>query len=161
MKRGVRGFSSAISPSLNGCRLQAVACNAVQRTATHCNTLQHTTAHCNALQRTATHCNTLQHKLTFERFPQFTVPMQAPSSSWAGWAGSAPSLYSSRASARDDDLRSVRGDDDTRSVAGSMMGSVAGNGINASFVLQCVAVCCSVLQCVAGAGSMVDSVTVE
>jgi len=29
--------------------------------ATHCNTLQHTATHCNKLQHTATHCNTLQH----------------------------------------------------------------------------------------------------
>ena len=38
----------------------ATHCNTLQYTATHCNTLQHTTTHCNTLQHTATHCNTLQ-----------------------------------------------------------------------------------------------------
>jgi len=31
---------------------------------THCNTLQHTATHCNTLQHTATHCNTLQQTAT-------------------------------------------------------------------------------------------------
>ena len=32
----------------------------LQHAATHCNTLQYTATHCNTLQHTATHCNTLQ-----------------------------------------------------------------------------------------------------
>jgi len=36
-------------------------CNTLQHTATHCNILQHTATHCQILLLTATHCNTLQH----------------------------------------------------------------------------------------------------
>ena len=37
----------------------------------HCNTLQHTaTTHCNALQHTATHCNTLRHPATVSTPPR-------------------------------------------------------------------------------------------
>ena len=39
----------------------AARCLARNKSCTHCNTLQHTATHCNTLQRTATHCNTLQH----------------------------------------------------------------------------------------------------
>ena len=42
----------------------ATHCNTLQNTATHCNTLQRTATHCNALQHSATHCNTLQHSAT-------------------------------------------------------------------------------------------------
>ena len=36
-------------------------CNTLPHTATRCNTLQHAATHCNTLQRTATHCLTLHH----------------------------------------------------------------------------------------------------
>jgi len=53
----------------NTLRDTAIHCNTLQHTATHYNTLQHTASHCNArcygryvtLQHTATHCTTLQH----------------------------------------------------------------------------------------------------
>ena len=42
----------------------ATPCNALQHPATHCNIRQHPATHCSTLQRTATHCNTLQHAAT-------------------------------------------------------------------------------------------------
>ena len=42
----------------------ATHCNTLQHTATHRNALQHTAPHCNTLQHTTTHCNTLQHTTT-------------------------------------------------------------------------------------------------
>ena len=48
-------------------------CNALQHTATHCNTLQHTAAHFNTLQHTAKYCNTLQHTATHRNTLQHTT----------------------------------------------------------------------------------------
>jgi len=39
----------------------ATHCYTLQQTVSHCNTLQHTVPHCTTLRHTATHCNILQH----------------------------------------------------------------------------------------------------
>jgi len=55
---------NTLLPTATNCiALQHIAthCNTLQRTATHCNTLQHTASHCITLHHNASHCNTLQH----------------------------------------------------------------------------------------------------
>ena len=50
--------------SATHCNTPATHCNTLQRTATHCNALQRTARHYNTLQNTATHCNTRQYTIT-------------------------------------------------------------------------------------------------
>ena len=52
----------------------SISCNTLQHTATHCNTLQHTATHCNTLQHAATHCNALHtHCSTLECSNQYHI----------------------------------------------------------------------------------------
>ena len=109
---------------------QHIHCNALQHI--HCNTLQHIATHCNTLQHTATqvhwfsilnsfiHCNTLQHTATRCNTGALVLD---------------PQLLHDRAVP----VGSHRHDYDPHS-------SPRFPGVG---VAECVAVCCSVLQCVA------------
>ena len=60
MRSGLTGCSGENdSEKMNTCSCTST-CNTLQHTATHCTTLHHTATHCNALQHTVTHCNALQ-----------------------------------------------------------------------------------------------------
>ena len=113
---------------------KVIYCNTLQHTATHCNTLQHTATrslillpgrllkaiHCNTLHHAATHCNTLQHTAIHCNTLQHTP--------WFFF--------------QVDSCRSFR---KSLSHVASCSGMVSCDN---KFLLQCVAVCCSVLQCV-------------
>jgi len=102
--------------------------NTLQHTATHCNTLQHTVTHCNTLQHTVTHCNTLQHSATHCNTLQHT--------------GTGPCL-------RDGQRVQLRWNiakefaSLTHLNPDGPAGSMPWKG---RVLLQCIAVCCSVLQ---------------
>ena len=106
-------------------------CNALQCTATHCNALQRTATHCNALQRTATHCNTtatqLQHNCNAlqRNVHKDFCGDQGPSDNFAG------AHCCSEHAVRCLDARHL---------------CLALHAV--SCMVQCVAACCSVLQCV-------------
>ena len=106
--------------------------------ATHCNTLQHTATHCNTLQHTATHCNTLQHTATHcysgEASPAgVALPLQL-----CGGALYTYLLERTRVVSVSENERNYHFF--YQLIASANSGSVRGH--------SCVAVCCSVLQCV-------------
>jgi len=109
----------------NSLRQSATHCSTLQHTATHCNTLQHTATHYNTLQHTATHCNTLQHTATHRNTLQHIATHCNILSGSLHFVGT---LYKKR--------RRVRH-------------SLGRGHHRKTNVLQCVAMCCSVLQCVA------------
>ena len=125
-------------------------CNTLQHIAIPCNTLQHSTAHYTTLQHTATHCNTLHHSAAHGG----TVPHSAtqcnslqhtPTHCNRWMLQTAADLWSSR-------FRTVVCCSVLQCVAVccSVLPFTGYNGrIVCCSVLQCVAVCCSVLQCVA------------
>ena len=145
--------SPSPSPSLSRWRagyLQHTAthCNTLQHTATHCNTLQHTAA--NILQHTATewvfrfhqrwqgqrkhlsrrnaHCNALQHTATHRNAPQRTATHRnTPQHTTTQHTTPHTSTPTNSA----------------------IPAPLAPPHELARSVLQCAAVCCSVLQCVA------------
>jgi len=120
-----------------------IMCGMVQHTATHCNThiphihvmcgmLQHTATHCNTLQHThsthtrnvrngATHCNTLQHTHSTHTHNVWNV---------------CTDTYSNACT------------DSLRALPICMHTEIYGNNTLFSTGLQCVAVCCGVLQSV-------------
>jgi len=115
---------------------------------THCNTLQHTATHRNTPQHTATHCNTLQPTATghhlfwdVESCKEMLVAAEIRDVEWATWTcvmgwpaqGIAPKFQGPlgiNATARSSFGDTLASADDWGMVS----------------VLQCVAVCCSVLQ---------------
>jgi len=97
---------------------------ALQHTATHCNTLQHTATHCNTLQDDATHCNTLQYIATHLLIAGRSADVLLLA--FRAYACACPSCVFGAGSVR-------------------LSCSLSTERI-AACMLQCVAVCCSVLQ---------------
>jgi len=64
MQRPLQCTLQRTATHCNALQCTATHCNTLQRTTTHYNALQRTATHCNALQRTATHCNALQRTAT-------------------------------------------------------------------------------------------------
>ena len=93
----------------------------LQNTALRCNTLQHTVTHCITLNHTATHCNTLQHTAD-----------DAPSSCAMALNHTATHCNTLQHTATHCNTLQRTADD-----------------AHSSCTMACVAVCCSVLQCVA------------
>jgi len=153
-------------------RHTATHCNTLQHTATHCNTLQHTATYCNILEHTATHCSTLQHTSTHCSTLQHTatnpgVTIRANPSKSANdtthcktMPNSAshcntlqhtalPDLADQGGTLSSRELPKMRAG--TPSEGESLTASMDGNGKTVYYrllLLQCVAVCSSVLQCV-------------
>ena len=134
----------------------ATHCSSPQRTATHCITPQHTTTHCNTLQYTTIHYNTMQHTAThciillYRRvgdYPQsYTRVVRDIRSMTHLWLVT-NMCFVTKNTVRD----SYAITDSCYLYLCKQMVSVA--HVNTSYracvcVLQCVAVCCRVLQCV-------------
>ena len=109
----------------------AIRCNTLQHTATYCNTLQHTSTRCNTLQHSTTLCNTLQHTATLPHtdthrddlcLKKELISCQASSFTRRSFRPNTIWCW--------EDLLAIR-------------------VVKFGCVLQCVAVCCSVLQCAA------------
>jgi len=139
----------------------ATNCNTLQHTATHCNTLQHTTTHYNASQHTATHHNTLQHTTTHYNTLQHTTKqcnthcntlkhthcntLQRTAAQCNSLQHAATQHLNSRGTARKSNRQGL--DIPCRicvcvAVCCSVLQCVP------CHIYVCVAVCCSVLQCV-------------
>ena len=110
----------------------------LQHTATHCNTLQHTATHCNTLQQTATHCNRLQHTAThYESYGSWAMPQPCHT-------------YESRTATHCNTLQHTATHcNRLHATAMSHLWITCVTWLiihRWCSVLQCVAVCCSVLQ---------------
>ena len=130
--------------------------NVLLHTATHCNTLQHTATHCNTLQHTAisTHCSTLQHSAALLNILQHTTQLQH--GTWQHTAALCTKLQHLQHTATHYTTAS-------RHLSGMAMSCISRSVMSDSSLavpffndpsfcrrhLQCVAVCCSVLQRVA------------
>ena len=113
-----------MNQSYNTRQHTATHCNTLQHTAAHFNTLPHAATHCDKLQYTAIHCNTLQHT-----------------------QGANKELYGLQLNQSYNGNNFSKAAYDVYNSSGVML--IAAQDENGTGVLQCVAVCCSVLQCVA------------
>ena len=113
-------------------------CSTLQHTAAHCNTLQHTATHCNTLQHTATRCNTLQTNICL-----YAVIHQKKIASSIPFAGLLVGLKLAGLSPAICPVKSPS----TKVPCKSSNSPIPFSSLRS--VLQCAAVCCSVLQCVA------------
>ena len=107
-------------------------------TATHCNTLQHTATHCNTMQHAASHCNTLPHTVRQSTHIHKAIHKEA--------------------SCTEEPWKRAPQENKCVAVCWSVLQcqkkplvleSLERKRHSGRYVLQCVAVCCSVLQCVA------------
>jgi len=112
--------------------LLSIHCNTLQHDATHCNTLQHTATRCNTLQHAATRCNTLRHAAIHCNTLQHTATHCNTLQHTRYWVLYRLSIRIS--SAKNAQLVCVRVELQFVAVCHSEL-------------LQCVAACCSVLQC--------------
>jgi len=112
-------------------------CNALQHKATHCNTLQHTAT--NTLQHTVAHCNTLQHTVAHRNTLQHTAPPCNALQHTATLCNTSSSF-----------------------IGGLFVSCICWHRTSqeTARVLQCVAVCCSALQCVAVRCSVLQCIAV-
>jgi len=147
----------------------ATCFNTLQRTATHCSTLQHTAAHCSTLQHNTTRCNMLQHTtaLCSTRAMTYMAPTcegsliktssKSSSTPLTSLTSSSPSpsmnwkerkrTHLHERCVRHCDTLQHNSPNHTVSGTKALQGGERPAALNnCASVLQCVAVCCSVLQ---------------
>ena len=144
-----RGYYWAIIPVIGALQHTSTHCNIPNQivyntvtdshTAAHCGTLQHTAPYCSTLQHTTAYCNTLQHNATNYNTLQHTA---APCNTLQHTATHCNTL---------DQITCSAVADSHKAHCISMFESICVEALKSTYtrvrcsVLQCVAVCCSVL----------------